>query len=108
MTQPEPQPGQQFLDLTEGDRGLAKLFHASLARLRDGVAGDDLQEMARDLLAGHTNLQQIAATDAYGGELLDRYHRFKDWEQNLDPDERQRLTDQATELAADLGSQEQQ
>ncbi|RLP91536.1 hypothetical protein EAD89_11340 [Micromonospora sp. BL4] len=104
MTQPEPQPEQQFLDLTEGDPGLAKLLQASLTRLRDGVAGDDLQEMARDVLAGHGDLRQIAANDAYGGELLDRYHRFRDWEQNLDPDERQRLTEQATELAADLGT----
>jgi hypothetical protein len=108
MTQPEPQPEQQFLDLTEGDPGLAKLLHASLTRLRAGVAGDGLQEMARDLLAGHTDLRQIAATDAYGGDLLDRYHRFKDWEQNLDPDERQRITNQATELAADLGPQGRQ
>ncbi|MGW3611332.1 hypothetical protein ACWD6N_15810 [Micromonospora sp. NPDC005163] len=64
--------------------------------------------MARDVLAGHADLRQIAANDAYGGELLDRYHRFRDWEQDLDPDERQRITDQATELAADLGTQEQQ
>ncbi|MGC4836985.1 hypothetical protein ACLQ3D_21045 [Micromonospora vinacea] len=108
MTQPEPQPEQQFLDLTEGDPGLAKLLHASLTRLRDGVAGDGLQEMARDILAGHTDLRQIGATDAYGGDFLDRYHRFKTWEENLDPDERQRITNQATELAADLGPQERQ
>ncbi|WP_328851213.1 hypothetical protein OG994_25570 [Micromonospora globbae] len=108
MSQPEPPPEQQFLDLTQGDQGLAKLLHASLTRLRDGVAGNDLQEMARDILAGHADLHQIAATDAYGGELLDRYHRFRDWERNLDPEERQRITYEAAGLATDLGSQNPQ
>ncbi|MEW2383653.1 hypothetical protein AB0873_16405 [Micromonospora sp. NPDC047707] len=108
MTRPDSEPERQFLGLTEGDPGLAKLVHASLTRLRDGAAGDDLQELARDILAGRTDLRQIAATDAYGGELLDRFHRFRDWEQNLDPDERQRLADEAAELAAGQGIRDQQ
>jgi hypothetical protein len=106
MTQPEAQPERQFLDLTEGNRGLAKLLHTSLTRLRDGVAGNDLQEMARDVLAGHTDLRQIAATDAYGETFLGSYHRFRDWEQNLDPEERQRVADQASNLAAELNTRD--
>lgn len=108
MTQPESHPERQFLDLTEGNQGLAKLLHASLTRLRDGVAGDDLQEMARDVLAGHTDLRQVAATDAYGGMLLDHYHRFREWEQNVDPEERQHMADQAADLTADLNPHDQQ
>jgi hypothetical protein len=104
MTQPE----QQFLNLTEGNHGLAKLLHASLTRLRDGAAGDDLQEMARDVLAGHTDLRQIAASDAYGSMLLDRYHRFREWEQDVGPEERQRLADQAADLTADLNTRDHQ
>ncbi|WP_174535402.1 hypothetical protein [Micromonospora chalcea] len=57
-----------------------------------------------DVLAGHTNLRQIAVTDAYGPMLLDRFHRFKEWEENLDPDERQRLADEATAAARDDSS----
>ncbi|MBQ0979522.1 MULTISPECIES: hypothetical protein [Micromonospora] len=100
MTQPESQPERQFLELTEGNQGLAKLLHACLTQLRDGVAGSDLQEMARDVLAGHTDLRQIAATDAYGGMLLDHYQRFRTWEQTLDPEERQHMADQAADLTA--------
>ncbi|WP_435055194.1 hypothetical protein [Micromonospora aurantiaca (nom. illeg.)] len=103
MTDPPSGPEQQLLDLTEGNAGLAKLLHAGLERLREGVAGADLQEMARDVLAGHSDLRQIAATEAYGPMLLDRFHRFKEWEENLDPDERQRLADEATAVARDVG-----
>ncbi|MEV0882119.1 hypothetical protein AB0I85_30360 [Micromonospora echinofusca] len=99
MTNHDSEPEQQFLDITEGSRGLAKLLHASLARLRDGVAGDDLQELARDVLAGRTDLREVAASDAYGTALLDRYHRFSEWEASLDPEERQRLAAEATAAA---------
>ncbi|MFG1674148.1 hypothetical protein [Micromonospora sp. NPDC049282] len=102
MTHPDADPERQFLDLAAGSSGLAKIIHASLERLRDGAAGADLQEMARDVLAGHTNLRQIAATDAYGPTLLDQFHRFKEWEANLDPDERRRLADEATAVAHDI------
>ncbi|MGB2569278.1 hypothetical protein ACPFP2_12615 [Micromonospora citrea] len=102
MTIPDHEPERQFLDITEGSRGLAKLLHTSLRRLSDGVAGDDLQEMARDVLAGHTDLRQIAASDAYGNQLLDRYHHFRQWEQSLDPEERQRLGAQAAETSGRL------
>ncbi|SCL38095.1 hypothetical protein GA0070624_6095 [Micromonospora rhizosphaerae] len=57
--------------------------------------------MARDVLAGHTGLRQIAATDAYGAMLLDRFHRFNEWEQNLDPDERRRLAADAIAVASE-------
>ncbi|MEU6074229.1 hypothetical protein [Micromonospora sp. NPDC047074] len=102
MTSHGSEPEQQFLDITEGSRGLAKLLHASLSRLRDGVAGDDLQEMARDVLAGRTDLREIAASDAYGTTLLDRYRRFTEWESGLDPEERQRLAGKAIDTADDL------
>ncbi|SCE76176.1 hypothetical protein [Micromonospora chokoriensis] len=104
MSQPESHPERQFLDLTEGDQGLAKLLHAGLTRLRDGVAGDDLQEMARDVLAGHTDLRHVAATDAYGGALLNHYQDFRQWERTTDPEELQRLVDQTAHLTADLNS----
>ncbi|MCZ7439990.1 hypothetical protein O7598_26555 [Micromonospora sp. WMMC241] len=102
MTDPEAEPERQFLDLAEGSSGLAKILYASLERLRDGAAGADLQEMARDVLAGHTDLRQIAATDAYGPMLLDQFHRFKEWEKSLDPDERRRLADEATAVAHNI------
>ncbi|SCG53077.1 hypothetical protein [Micromonospora humi] len=102
MTDPETEPERQLLDLAEGENGLAKILHASLERLRDGAAGTDLQEMARDVLAGHTDLRQIAVTDAYGPMFLDQFHRFKEWEEHLDPDERRRLTDEATAVAQEI------
>ena len=106
MTQPESQPERQFLDLTEGNQGLAKLLHASLAQLRQGVTGEDLQEMARDVLAGHTDLRQIAGTEAYGGMLLDHYQRFREWEQTVDPEELQHMADQAADLTTDLNTRD--
>ncbi|NYF54446.1 hypothetical protein [Micromonospora purpureochromogenes] len=99
MSTPDSEPEQQFLDLTEGSRGLAKLLYESLSQLRDGVAGDDLQEMARDVLAGRTDLREIAGTDAYGGMLLDGFRRFTEWEASLDPEEKQRLAAGATAAA---------
>ncbi|NYT92641.1 hypothetical protein [Salinispora sp. H7-4] len=108
MTQSESRPEQQFLDLTEGDPGLAKILYSSLAHLRDGIAGKDLQEMAGSVLAGHTDLRQVAASDAYGDEILGRFHHFRDWEQNLDPEEQQRLAEQAAQLATDLTGHDQQ
>ncbi|MFG3703579.1 hypothetical protein ACGF7U_02415 [Micromonospora sp. NPDC047670] len=102
MTTVDHEPERQFLDITEGSRGLAKLLHTSLRRLSDGVAGDDLQEMARDILAGHTDLRQIAASDAYGSHLLDRFHHFREWEQSLDPEERERMGVQTAETSGRL------
>jgi hypothetical protein len=98
----QPDPERQFLDLTEGDVGLAKLLHASLQRLRDGVAGDDLREMARDVLDGRTDLRQVAASEAYGPALTGHFHRFKEWEQGLDPEERERLATAAADAVSDL------
>ncbi|MEV4754470.1 hypothetical protein AB0J86_05025 [Micromonospora sp. NPDC049559] len=93
---------RQILDLTDGDAGLARLLHASLRRLHEGAAGDDLQEMAREVLAGRSSLREIAATDAYGSMFVDHFRQFSEWQRTLDPQERERLAAEAAEAATSL------
>jgi hypothetical protein len=71
-----------------GDAKLAKAVRESLEKLRDGSAGSDLAEMARDLLDGRIDLRTVAGSSAYAGDLTQGIGKFKTWESELSAEER--------------------
>lgn len=54
------------------DPGLALSVKRSLGRMADGAAGPELQEMARDVLAGRIGLREAASSSAYSAALRER------------------------------------
>ena len=95
-----------FLDIAGGDRGLATLLRVSLERLQDGVAGDLLREMARDVLGGGLDLRQAGTSDVYEAALDDHLGRYHEWVANQSPDELSSLADAAQSVASRLKDDE--
>jgi hypothetical protein len=72
-------------DIAGHDPHQAQVLRRSLERLRDGVAGPALQEMARDVLAGNTTLRSAMSFSFYQEELTRGLERFHDWQRDTDP-----------------------
>lgn len=71
----------EFLDIAE-DPVEARLLRKSLQQLAGGGAGEALQEMARDVLAGRIGLRQAVEVSAYGEALAERAQSFTDeWDE---------------------------
>ena len=94
----------QELDRMAGSPALAKVVKKQILALRDGVAGPQLAEMARDLLDGRIGLRTIASSDAYAQPLTEATASYQAWYENLDGSQRtslvaeaQRLTDDGTD-----------
>ena len=92
------------LDRMAGSPALAKALKKQIMALRDGVAGPELAEMARDLLDGRIGLRTIASSDAYRQSLTEATSNYQDWYENLDESQRtslaaeeQRLTNDGTD-----------
>jgi hypothetical protein len=66
-------------DLEEmaGGRGLADSLKASLEKLKTGVAGKDLAEMAAEILDGRTGLREVAQSSAYSAQISEGITAFK-------------------------------
>ncbi|AEV87420.1 hypothetical protein ACWT_6407 [Actinoplanes sp. SE50] len=73
----------------------------SLQQLSKGAGGPELAEMADGVLKGNVRIRDIARSSAYGGALTTAFQRFREWEANLDPPERQRLAEQARSMLED-------
>jgi len=78
-----------------GNRQLAVRVRESLIKLRDGAGGDQLAEMARDLLDGRIDLRAVSRSSAYAEPLSGAMRGYTEWFNNLDPAERQKLMDDA-------------
>lgn len=52
-------------DMTRGNEARHRALRQALARLATGAAGDDLQEMAQEVLAGRITLRQAMHSCAY-------------------------------------------
>jgi hypothetical protein len=91
----------QELDRTAGSPALAKALKKQILALRDGVAGPQLAEMARDLLDGRIELRTIASSDAYAQPLTEATSRYQAWYENLDEDQRTNLAAEAQRLIGD-------
>jgi hypothetical protein len=91
----------QELDRMAGSPALARAVKKQILALRDGVAGPQLAEMARDLLDGRIGLRAIASSDAYGQPLTEATSKYRDWYENLDESQRDSLAAEAQRLTDD-------
>ncbi len=79
------------LDEMSGDPAVAKHLKDSLRRLSDGAAGPALAEMAKDVLAGRTDLRTVGSSSAYASHMSEAIGRFQQWQEQLTPEERDQL-----------------
>src|SRR5215471_16967847 len=66
-------------DIARGDPERYRLLHESLGRLAAGAAGPDLQEMAREVLAGRLTLRRAVLSGAYAGAWRPHAERLIGW-----------------------------
>ena len=83
------------LDRIAGDPELAKRLREDIVRLRGGVGGDKLAEMARDLLDGRIGLRTVAGSSAYAEPLSAAAAKYDEWFRSLEPEEREGLVAEA-------------
>lgn len=96
---------ERFLDVAGDDPALARMLQESLKRLEEGVGGPQLQEFAREVLAGRAHIRDAVATDAYASALGQRMEEFQQWRQEVGEQEANRVADQAQEYADTLRSE---
>ena len=91
---------QDFARMAGGEK-LGRELRRNLERLRDGVAGPDLAEMARDVLAGRITVRDVSRTTAYAGPLAEAMNRYQDALAGMSEEKRQRLAAEAAERFQD-------
>jgi len=79
------------LERVAGNRKTAAEVKRALERLREGAAGPDLAEMARDVLDGRISLRDVARSSAYAVPLADAMDGFARWQAELSDEERAQL-----------------
>jgi len=91
------------LDAMTGDPALTRQLKASLQKLRDGVGGPGLAEMAREVLEGRTTLRDVARSSAYAAEMSTAMAGLQQWNADLTDEQRDQLIAdaKAAEDAAD-------
>jgi hypothetical protein len=62
----------EFNDIAAGDSAQAQQLRTALERLRSGAGGPELQEMARDVLAGRVSLRAAFGFSFYQEALARR------------------------------------
>lgn len=87
---------REELERMAGSPELAAELRRSLERLRDGVAGPDLAEMARDVLNGQITLRDVSRSAAYSGPILQAMERFHEHQEGLSQQERVELIREAS------------
>jgi hypothetical protein len=92
----------RFMGLAHGDPALAKLLHESLKNLAQGVGGPVMQELARDVLAGHVDLREVAGTSAYADAFRESLNRLSQWQAEVGQEETARLAAEAERGTASL------
>jgi hypothetical protein len=98
----KPGPAQRdpvlaSLESMTGDPALAQAVKESLRTLTGGRAGTELAEMAREALAGRLDLRNIGRSTAYAEALTSQISQFASWYEQLDDEERERVTTEARE-----------
>ena len=75
---------------------IAEATKAALAKLREGVAGPELAEMATEALDGRTDLRTIGQSSVYAAQLTEATE-FHAWQADLSLEERETLDSSAHE-----------
>jgi len=83
------------LEQMASSSAVARAVKQALNRLRNGTAGPDLAEMARDVLDGRTDLRTIGQSSAYSGQMTEAIGRFQQWQSELTPEEREEFIAEA-------------
>ncbi|HET6480888.1 MAG TPA: hypothetical protein VFG35_12750 [Actinoplanes sp.] len=86
------------LEALSGRPEIASQVKESLRRMRDGEAGPEMAEMSRDLLEGRIRLRDLATTEVYADGLTAGVERYRRWESELTPEDRQKLDEEVQKL----------
>lgn len=70
---------------------MTRQLKASLQKLRDGVGGPALAEIAREVLEGRTTLRDVARSSAYANEMSAVMARLQQWNADLTDEQREQL-----------------
>src|SRR5690348_8113189 len=88
MTDEAVSPARRALDaemhdIARGDPDRYRLLLESLRRLAEGVAGPDLREMAREVLAGRLTLRRAVLSGAYAEAWRPHAERLIGWQAHM-------------------------
>lgn len=90
---------EELSEIAGGSPAYARVLEESLKRLAEGVGGQALAEMARDVLDGRVGLRRAVADGYYAAALTERMFEFTDWYAGLSDEEREQ---HAREAEAEL------
>ncbi|GIE86570.1 hypothetical protein Are01nite_30500 [Actinoplanes regularis] len=91
------EPIDRELEAMAGHARVAQAVKESLRRMKNGEAGPDMAEMARDLLDGRIRLRDLATTSVYSAPMIEGIERYRQWESELTPEQRKDLEAQVRE-----------
>lgn len=95
---------ERDLERMSGDPRIARAVKDSLRQLKDGAAGPELADLARDLLEGRTDLHSVASSSAYSAPLTAAVSTYETWYSELTPEQHQQLHADTTEYLANRDS----
>ncbi len=82
---------------------VARAVKAGLDQMSKNTARPELAEMARELLAGRTDLRTIGGSEAYATQLSEAAEGFRKWQAELSLEERDELERTTRENLGDAG-----
>jgi hypothetical protein len=94
------------LEDMSGSPSLARELKENLRHLRDGAAGPELAEMAREVLKGDVGLRSVARSSVYADQFTDATGRYQRWHEQLTPEGREQLLSDARRQIRDRWAQE--
>ncbi|MEU4219606.1 hypothetical protein [Actinoplanes sp. NPDC026623] len=97
----EQEPIDHELQQMTSNPRVAKATKEALNRLRQGVAGPELAEMATEVLEGRTDLRTIGRSSVYAAQLTEAAEGFREWHAHLSPEERDARDRSAHEYLGD-------
>jgi hypothetical protein len=84
---------RDLLAVAHGDPATAKTLRQSLDRMTTGAVGEELGEMAREILAGRITLREAVLSSDYGAHVHNGFERFLDYYRQLDTEQQGELRD---------------
>jgi len=100
----EQEPIDRELEQMTSNPRVAEAMKAALSKLRQGVAGPEMAEMATEVLEGRTDLRTIGQSSVYAAQFTEAAEGFRRWHAELSPEERDSVDRSAHERFDDSGS----